>query len=286
MKIAVIGANGQLGTDLCGEFSRGGNEVTGLVHDDIEISSIDETGRVLEDIRPDVVINTAAFHVVPECEQEPERAFRVNSLGSLNLARACDRLGCAFVQYSTDYVFDGAKKKPYTEDDMPNPLNVYAATKLAGEYFTRNYCDRHFVIRVAGLYGKVVCRAKGANFITTMMKAAAERPVVKVVNDEELTPTPTSAIAKNTLALVESGAFGLYHMTANGSCSWHEFATVIFETLKLKTPLEPCSVNDFPLEVKRPFYSVLENRGLKQLGLDLMPPWRDALVDFLKQNYQ
>lgn len=280
MKVAVIGANGQLGSDVCRQFSSG-NEVVGLVHGDIEITDIDGVDQVLTDLSPDVVINTAAFHRVPECEEKPEEAFNVNSLGALNLAKVCGKLDSTLVQYSTDYVFDGAKQKPYLEEDAPNPLNVYAATKLAGEHFAASYCDRHFVIRVSGIYGSVPCRAKGGNFITTMTRAAAERPVVKVVNDEVLTPTPTSEIASNTLALVETGSYGLYHMTAEGSCSWYEFARVIFDTLQLKTPLESCSVADFPQGVKRPFYSVLENFRLKQLEICTMSHWRDSLVNFL-----
>jgi dTDP-4-dehydrorhamnose reductase len=181
-------------------------------------------------------------------------------------------------------VFDGKKQKPYTEDDRPNPLSVYANTKLSGEYFAMNYCDKSFVIRVSGIYGKVPCRAKGGNFITTMIKLAKEKPEVRVVTDEILTPTPTYHIAKNTAALIKTGAFGLYHMSCEGECSWYEFAKVIWETLKLTTPLYSASVKDFPLVVKRPFYSVLENRNLNKLGINEMPEWKEALIEFLNKE--
>ncbi|MCL6106448.1 MAG: dTDP-4-dehydrorhamnose reductase [Actinobacteria bacterium] len=285
MKIAVIGANGQLGSGICSAFS-GRHEVLELTHDDIEISDGKNVLNVLGRMRPDLIVNTAADHVVPECEKNAGKAFQVNGLGALNLAQAASELGCKIAHFSTDYVFDGVTKQPYIESDKPNPLNVYAATKLAGEYFTLNYCARSFVIRVSGIYGKVPCRAKGGNFITTMVKAAAERPEVKVVNDEVLTPTPVSAIAGNTLSLVETEEFGLYHMTCEGCCSWYEFALAIFETMKLKTPLSACSVSDFPSPVKRPFYSVLENDRLKRIGLNQMPPWREALMAFIEENYQ
>ncbi len=223
MKIAVIGANGQLGTDLV-EVLSAEHEVIGLNHTDIEITDIDSVKNVLSSTKPNIVLNTAAYHIVPEAEKFPDKAFHINGTGTLNLAKVSQDLGIRLVHYSTDYVFDGKKQKPYTEDDCPNPLNVYANTKLSGEYFALNYSDKSFVVRVSGIYGKVPCRAKRGNFITTMIKLAKEKPEVRVVNDEILTPTPTYHIAKNTAALIKTDAFGLYHMSCEGECSWYEFA--------------------------------------------------------------
>lgn len=284
MKIAVIGANGQLGSDLMMEFSKE-NEVVGLTHSDIEITDINSVNNTIAEIKPDVLINTAAYHVVPEAEKFPEKAFLINGSAVLNLAKVCQDNGIRFVHYSTDYVFDGKKQEPYTEEDLPNPLNVYANTKLSGESCSLNYCEKSFVIRVSGIYGKVPCRAKGGNFITTMLRLAKERPEVRVVNDEILTPTPTSAIAANTATLIKTDAYGLYHMSCEGEVSWYEFARTIWDTLNLKTPLHPASVNDFPLLVKRPFYSVLENRNLARQNVNEMPQWRAALIDFLNKYH-
>jgi dTDP-4-dehydrorhamnose reductase len=281
MKVAVIGANGQLGTDLMDVLSAK-HDVTGLNHADIEITEIDSVKKALSTIKPSVVLNTAAYHIVPEAEKFPAKAFQINGTGAMNLAKVCQDLNIRLVHYSTDYVFDGKKQKPYTEEDRPNPLSVYANTKLSGEYFALNYCDNSYVIRVSGIYGKVPCRAKGGNFITTMIKLANEKPEVRVVNDEILTPTPTYYIAKNTAALINTDSFGLYHMSCEGEVSWYEFAKVIWETLGLKTPLYAASVKDFPLVVKRPFYSVLENKNLNKLGINEMPEWKEALIQFLK----
>ena len=281
MKLVVIGANGQLGTDLLEVLSKE-HDVVGLNHTDIEITDIDSVKNALSTIKPAIVLNTAAYHIVPEAEKFPAKAFQINGIGTMNLAKVCQDLDTRLVHYSTDYVFDGKKQKPYTEDDRPNPLSVYANTKLSGEYFALNYCDRSYVIRVSGIYGKIPCRAKGGNFITTMIKLANEKPEVRVVNDEILTPTPTYHIAKNTAALIGKDAFGLYHMSCEGEVSWYEFAKVIWETLQLKTPLYPASVKDFPLVVKRPFYSVLENKNLNKLGINEMPEWKEALIQFLK----
>ncbi|HUM47689.1 MAG TPA: dTDP-4-dehydrorhamnose reductase [Chitinophagales bacterium] len=284
MKVAVIGANGQLGTDVCEVFASK-HEMVPLTHQEIEIGDIDNVKKVLGEIKPDAVICTAAAHNVPKCELEPDVAFKINGIGSLNLARVSNDLGFKIVQYSTDYVFDGRKQQPYIETDAVFPQSVYAITKYAGEQFILNYSTRHFVIRVSGIYGKIPCRAKGGNFISTMVKLSNEKPEVRVVKDEILTPTPTREIAKNTLSLIESEAYDLYHMTCEGEVSWYEFARTIFDTLQLKTPLFEASVKDFPLVVKRPFYSVLENHNLKKINLNQMPHWKDALINFLRENY-
>jgi dTDP-4-dehydrorhamnose reductase len=281
MKVAVIGANGQLGSDLVEQFSTA-HEVLAWNHTDIEITDIDSVVQAITMAKPDVVINTAAYHVVPAAEKEPSAAFAVNGMGALNLARACQDSGIRLLHYSTDYVFDGKTDRPYTEDDRPNPLNVYANTKLSGEHFVLNNCDRSYVVRVSGIYGKVPCRAKGGNFVSTMLKLAKEKPEVRVVNDEILTPTPTVEIAKASQRLIETDAYGLYHMTSEGQVSWYEFARTIWETLGLETPLYPASVKDFPLVVKRPFYSVLENRRLKLNGIAELPGWKESLVKFLQ----
>jgi dTDP-4-dehydrorhamnose reductase len=285
MKIAIIGANGQLGTDLMEVLSTG-YDVIGLNHADIEITDIDSVKNALSSAKPDIVLNTAAYHIVPEAEKFPDKAFHINGTGTLNLAKVCQDLGTRLVHYSTDYVFDGKKQKPYTEDDCPNPLNVYANTKLSGEYFALHYSDKSYVVRVSGIYGRVPCRAKGGNFITTMIKLAKEKPEVRVVNDEILTPTPTYHIAKNTATLIKTDAFGLYHMSCEGEVSWYEFAKVIWKVLALKTPLYPASVNDLPSIVKRPIYSVLENRNLNKMGINKMLDWKNALVEFLEKSFQ
>jgi len=282
LKVAVIGANGQLGSDIVAHFSDK-CEVVSLTHQEIEISNLDQSREVLTAIQPDVLINTAAYHNVPKCEENPTLSFEINGLGALNLAKLSTDQKFKLVHFSTDYVFDGAKQKPYIESDCPNPLNVYALTKLDGEKLIQNYSERFFIIRVAGIYGKTPCRAKGGNFIDTMIKAAASRPLVKVVQDEKLTPTATTEIAQNTFELIQTDAFNLYHMTSQEAVSWYDFARVIFDELNLQTPLQSCSVDDFPSPVKRPTYSALENANLKQIKMDHMSHWKDALIHYLRR---
>jgi dTDP-4-dehydrorhamnose reductase len=281
MKVAIIGANGQLGTDLGISFSDG-YDVYPLTHVDIEVSDIDNVKSVLTAIKPGIVINTSAYHNVPLCEQNADLAFAINGKGCLNLAKVCTDLDAKLVHYSTDYVFDGGKQLPYIETDAAKPLNVYGATKLSGENFVLAYASRPYVIRVSGIYGKTPCRAKGGNFITTMLKLAKEKPEVRVVNDEILTPTSTASIADMTRQLLDTDEYGLFHMTSEGEVSWYEFARAIWDIACLQTPLFAASVHDFPLTVKRPFYSVLENRHLNEIGLNKMPFWKDSLIHFLK----
>lgn len=285
MKVLVVGANGQLGSDLVRGWTAAGHDVMGLTHKDISVEDIDSVRKCFESGKPQVVLNTAAYHVVPKCEEHPEEAFAVNGTGALNCARIAQEIRAVNVYFSTDYVFDGKKGNPYHEGDATNPLNVYAATKLAAEHFTLNYSEMSFVVRVSGIYGVTPCRAKGGNFITTMLRLAKEKPQVRVVTDEILTPTPTSEIARRTLLMVGAREYGLYHLTSEGMCSWFEFAKVIFETLRIRTPLSPASTSEFPSSVRRPMYSVLENARFNKLQPDSpMPHWKDSLVEFLNQG--
>jgi dTDP-4-dehydrorhamnose reductase len=282
MKVAVIGCNGQLGADVVAAFLRQGDEVTGLTHADIELSSVNSVKDCLGPIGAELVVNTAAMHHVENCEKEPEKAFAVNAIGARNLALITREMGAALVHISTDYVFDGQKGEPYTEEDAPLPLNVYGNSKLAGEHFVRTVNTKHFVLRVSALYGKHPCRAKGGfNFVDLMLKLGKERGRVRVVDTEFVSPTPTAAVARQITVLAGSDAFGLYHATAEGLCSWHAFAKQIFATARLDVQVDVASASEFPAKVPRPVYSVLENRGLKKAGLNVFEPWQEGLDEYL-----
>jgi dTDP-4-dehydrorhamnose reductase len=277
----VLGAPGQLGGDCVEAFAD--HDVVGLGHDDLELADADAVRAALERLAPQVVVNTAAFHNVPKCEASPADAFAINAVAVVHLARACSAVGARLVHVSTDYVFDGAKRAPYVETDRPNPLNVYGTSKLAGEHAA--LADgRHQVVRTSGLYGLRTCRAKGGNFIDTMYRLAAEKPEVRVVDDEVLTPTFTADLAAQLRVLAFDGPPGLYHATAAGECSWYEFARAIFELGGLGTPLHRASSGDMPSPVRRPTYSVLANAALAGHGLDRMRPWRVALADYLERR--
>jgi dTDP-4-dehydrorhamnose reductase len=283
-RVCVIGANGQLGSDICRSFEHGGNEVVGLTHRDIEIADIDSAGKILKETKPDVVINTAAMHHVGKCEEDPKKAFLVNGIGSRNLATLCNEDDIILAHISTDYVFDGSKKRPYLESDRPLPLNVYGNSKLSGEYFIESICEKYLILRVSGIYGRNPCRAKGNNFVQTMLKLAREKSEIRVVDDEILTPTFTENIADQVVALFDGNfEYGLYHVSAEGDCSWFEFAREIFSIVGSDIILNRASPGEFAGNVNRPKYSVLENRHLKDLNLNIMPHWKEGLREYLKK---
>lgn len=281
MKVALIGANGQLGSDF--STIQHNWDLVGLTHRDIEITGFDSVSERLGSLRPDVVINTAAFGNVPKCEDEPLNAFAVNGVGVRNLAAWCAGHNSVLVHISTDYVFDGLKKQPYIESDVPNPLNTYGLTKLAGEYYIKARMEKYFIVRSTGLYGKNPCRAKGGdNFVKIALRLAKENKEVRMRGSEVCTPTYTKHLAKQIVALIASNAFGLYHATNEGQCSWFEFAQAVYEYCRIKTPLIKDTTSEQAPKVKRPPYSVLENHRLKELGINNMPHWRDALREYLR----
>jgi len=286
MRVAVVGAHGQLGRDVVSAFAQHGDHVLQLTHAEIEVSSLKSVAKSLREVRPEIVINTAAMHNVENCEQQPERARAVNGTGSRNLAMVTRDLGAVLVHISTDYVFDGKKGFPYVESDTPRPLNVYGQTKLEGEDLVRSTNPKHFILRTAALYGDNPCRAKqGYNFIDLMLRLARERGRVRVVAHEFTSPTATTDLAQQIVTLSRGDTYGLYHATAEGSCSWYEFALEIFSIAKVDVTLEVASPTEFPQKVTRPEYSVLENRGLKARKLNILRPWRVTLQEHIAKKH-
>jgi len=282
VKILIIGANGQLGTDLVMILRQ--HQLIPLTHQEIEVCDHQRTRKILEEYKPEVVVNTSAYHRVDLCEDHLEETFKVNTYAVRNLAEICQDLGTMLVHLSTDYVFGGEKKSSYREEDLPNPLNVYGVSKLAGEYFVRQICPTYFIIRTSGLYGVAGASGKGGNFVELMIRLAKEGKPIKVVNDQILTPTYTKELAKKMAQLIETGEYGLYHVTNNGQCSWYEFARAIFGLVGLHPDLSATATEEFGAKAKRSLYSVLENANLRKLGLDDLSNWRAALERYLKEK--
>ena len=280
MKVLLIGASGQLGTDLAKVFRLRGSEVLPLAHSECDIRDASRLTALAAEAQPDVVISSAAFHKVEECEKQPLVAFDVNAVGAANLAQACDSAGCSVVFFSTDYVFGDAQNLPYSETDLPAPLNVYGASKLAGEHLLALGCERHFIVRTCGLYGLAGSSGKGGNFVENMLKRAASGGQVKVVHDQVLTPSYTVDVAEAVAKLVSTGPYGTYHVSSEGKCSWYEFTAEIFRQEGLSADLIPVTTSEFPSPVKRPGFSVLSKQKLKALHIE-MPEWQDALARYL-----
>jgi len=280
--IALIGANGQLGTDLCGEFASERFTLVPLTLSDFDIRDRVRMAAVLDDIRPDLIVNTAAFINVELCEDEVEQAFAVNAVAVRDLAIEADRLGACLVHVGTDYVFDGAARTPYSEDAATGPLNVYGNSKLAGEFFVRSLSRRHLVVRTSGLFGVAGALGKGGNFVRTMLRLGTERDSFPVVNDQELSPTNTVDLAQAMWRLVEGGAQGVFHVTNSGSCTWFDFARAIFELSGMAVEVLPNDTAHSGTKVRRPAYSVLGNFRLEREGYGVLRPWREALASHLK----
>lgn len=286
MKIALVGANGQLGSDLARVLPARGHDLVPLTHADVEVSDAESVEAMMAAHRPELVLNTAAFHKVDACEEEVGQAFAVNTFGVRTLALACRMHGAVLAHMSTDYVFGGdeARQTPYVETDRPAPINVYGISKLAGEHFVRYLLDRHFVFRVCGLYGVAGSSGKGGNFVELMLRLTQAGKDIRVVDDQRLTPTYAVDLAHQIGAVIETEHYGLYHATSRGDCTWYEFAAEIFRQSGLSPNLGRAKTGDFGERATRPAYSVLENRALQEIGLDQMRPWQEALGAYLEER--
>lgn len=282
MKIALIGADGQLGTDISRYFREKGLEVESLTQKEIEVCDIDICGSVLLKIKPDLVINTAAFHKVDDCEEEIAATFAVNVEGVKNVAKICLKLDAAMMHFSTDFVFGGYfRNTPFIEEDCPKPVSIYGISKLAGECVMQYMLRKYYLIRVCGLYGYAGSLGKGSNFVELMIKLAKEGKDIKVVNDQVLTPTSTKDVTEKLYQLIGTQKYGLYHMTNTGSCSWFDFANEIFRLSGLSPNISPVTSEEFGARAKRPAYSVLDNAHLRAIGLEDMRDWKEALKDYI-----
>jgi len=283
MKILVIGSNGQLGSDLCQLL--GDQIVIPLTHQDIDITSIVTVKEALSRYRPDIVINTAAYVRVDDCESNQDKAFAVNALGARNVAVVSQELECRLVHISTDFVFGGQPNTPatpYTEFDRPDPPNIYGKTKLAGEDFVRHLCWRHFIVRSSALFGHTGSKGKGGNFVETILNLAYHNEQLQVVNDQIISPTYTKDLAQKIAQLMKTEYYGIFHITNKGACSWYDFAEEILRQTGQAKEIVSLTSEQYPQKAKRANYTALDNYHLRLLGMDDMRPWQEALADYIK----
>lgn len=301
MKIILIGANGQLGSDLMTALAghevmpavqpgTAGRGAAGAQYVELDVSEPDQVRAAVESFRPDLILNTAAFHRVDDIESDARLALQVNAWAAQQMALICREADIALLYVSTDYVFDGAKRAPYVETDLPNPISAYGASKLAGELLIRSAWRKHYIIRTCGLYGLAGAMGKGGNFVNTMLRLGREseqtgRPV-RVVNDQTCTPTYTADLARQIALLIETGQYGTYHATSDGECTWHEFTREIFRLAGIAVEPVAITSEELNLPARRPAYSVLRNAALQALGIDQMRDWRAALADYLQKAGQ
>jgi len=276
-KVLITGGAGQLGSDVRSELSEKVDTVSVDIPD-FDITDLEATVRYLRSVGPSDVVHCAAFADVDACESHQDQAYAVNGIGTRNLAVATRKVGARLIYISTDYVFEGTKPVPYVESDEPNPRTVYGKSKLIGERYVQQQLHEHFIVRIAWLYGRT-----GRNFVKTILRLARGSEPLRVVNDQYGTPTWTIDVARQLQRLLETEAYGTYHATSQGSCSWYDFARAILEEAGIDAPVVPVATEEFPRPAPRPKNSVLDNLLLRIQGLDQMPPWRDSLSQFMAQ---
>lgn len=285
-KVLLIGKTGQLGSAIINDAPASGFEVVSFDRNGLDITNEFRLKEKLEAVRPDTLINTAAYHVVSQCEKNPMKAMETNFAAVFQMAKLCKAYGIEFATYSTDYVFDGEASSPRKEDDKPNPLQIYGISKLAGEYAALNlYSEGTFVIRTCGVYGgQEGSRQKGGNFVLGILQEAREKDSIEVSVEQFASPTYARHLSRATLELLNSSAQpGLYHLMNEGYCSWYEFSREIFKLAQIKKELKPVDRGGRSGDIKRPKFSVLGNFKAKALGIKL-PSWREGVKEYLEKE--
>jgi dTDP-4-dehydrorhamnose reductase len=281
MKVLVTGASGMLGHALMSELQNCFS-VVGLTRQDADLRDRDAVTRLFQMHAPEMVIHAAAYTDVDGCELDAQRAWENNATATLHVASGCKMVGASIVYISTDYVFDGSKAEPYTEEDSPNPINVYGRSKLRGEQYVREILTRFFVVRTSWLYGP-----HGKNFVDTIRRLASEGNELHVVNDQRGSPTYVVHLARKIQELVQTKQYAIYHVTNSGACTWYELAQKILPlTGDNRVHLEPISSSEIARPARRPCNSVMANDHLRAIGLELLPQWPDALEEFIRDRLE
>ncbi|HWR39058.1 MAG TPA: dTDP-4-dehydrorhamnose reductase [Patescibacteria group bacterium] len=276
MKVLVTGGKGQLGRAFAQIGAEYRHQWEYYDIEEMDITRAKDVFAAVEQLKPDAVIHGAAYTQVDKAETDIDGAYRVNVIGTQNIAAACLKFNVKMVYVSTDYVFDGMKQQPYTEFDPVNPLSVYGKTKLEGERLAARICPRLFIARTAWLYGE------GNNFVKTMLRLAGEREYLTVVSDQTGTPTYAVDLARGILSILETEAYGTYHMTNQGQSTWYDFAREIFRQTGISKEVRPLRTEEYPVPAKRPQHSILRNYMLELTVGDSFRPWEEALSEYIR----
>lgn len=277
--ILVTGSSGQLGSDIVKLLKKTNDQVIECNHDTVDITDSKEIKRYFNQTKPTTVIHCAANTNVDSCESDKDNAFRINAIGTRNVAVASESIGAKLVYVSTDYVFDGESNVPYDEFTPTSPIGIYGKSKLAGENFVTSLSTKYFIVRTSWIFG-----SNGNNFVRTMLNLSSENSSLNVVDDQRGSPTYAVDLANCLLDVIKTDDFGIYHISNSGSCSWYEFALAIFEEAGITIQVNPVSTKEFSRLAPRPAYSVLDHMVLRLNGYSEMRHWRDALKTFLEAS--
>ncbi len=286
-KVVVFGSRGQLGAELVRVLTERSYTVVGFDRSKVDISDAASVERMLGHEDPGIVVNAAAYNQVDVAENEPVPAFMANALAVRNLAMTCRQLDARFVHFSTDYVFDGTAGRPYTEKDRPHPLGAYGVSKLAGELYAHAYLEKPLIIRTSGVFGPGGLRTARGNFIELMLRLAASKQPIRVVEDHVASPTYAPLLAARTADLVDRKQHGLFHVAGGTAISWFDYAAMIFRVAGLQPELRRTNEREYRTAARRPKYSALSNAKMESCGIEPMPPLESAIEMYLKvrENY-
>ena len=276
MKVLVTGVKGQLGYDVVKDLKKRGHEPIGVDREEMDLMNNDAIREFIMNTRPEAIIHCAAYTAVDKAEEEVEVCYQVNAEATKVIAECAKELDITLIYISTDYVFDGTKEGEYVETDVPNPINVYGASKLLGEQYVQQLLEKYYIVRISWVFGE-----NGNNFIKTMRRLGSERDELNIIHDQVGSPTYTADLAPLLVDMMETNNYGIYHATNEGTCSWFEFANEIFKQSNIEVKTNPITTDQYPTAAKRPMNSRMSKDKLTEFGFALLPSWEEALNNYL-----
>ncbi|XTR37210.1 dTDP-4-dehydrorhamnose reductase [Paraclostridium tenue] len=277
MKILVTGINGQLGYDVVKELNKRGHEAVGVDKEQMDLTVSSEIKECIEKNSPEAIIHCAAYTAVDDAEENEDLCSQINALAVKDIANCAKKLDIPMIYISTDYVFDGTKDGEYTEDDVPNPINIYGKTKYDGEKYVQEILEKYYIVRISWVFGE-----NGNNFIDTMLRLSKDRDSLNIINDQVGSPTYTKDLAPILVDMIETDEYGVYHATNEEFCSWYEFAKEIFNVAKVNINVTPISTSEYPTKANRPMNSKMSKDKLINNGFKQLRSWKEAVGEYIR----
>lgn len=279
MRVLVTGAKGQLGYDVVKELEKRGYKALGVDREEMDLTSTQQIKDYIKNSNPEAIIHCGAYTLVDKAEEEKELCKRINSISTKEIANCSKVLDIPMIYISTDYVFDGTKDGEYTEDDLPNPINVYGKTKCEGEVYVQEILEKYYIVRISWVFGE-----NGNNFVDTILRLSKKRESLSVINDQVGSPTYTKDLAPLLVDMLETNKYGIYHATNEGYCTWYEFAREIFKIANVDVKLKKINTCEYSTKARRPLNSKMSKEKLKNMGFTPLRNWKDALEEYIITN--
>lgn len=276
MKVLVTGVNGQLGYDVVKELDKRGHQPMGVDREEMDLTYTQQIKECIENIKPEAIIHCAAYTAVDKAEDEEELCRRVNAIATKEIAECAKELDIPMIYISTDYVFDGTKDGEYTEEDIPNPINIYGKTKYEGEVYVEELLEKYYIVRISWVFGE-----NGNNFIDTMLRLSKERDSLNVINDQVGSPTYTKDLASLLIDMIEGDKYGIYHATNEGYCTWYEFAKEIFKIGNIDIKVNPITTSEYSTMAARPMNSKMSKNKLIKNEFNKLDNWKESVKKYI-----